>query len=350
MGFVALSWSPARADIFIPTNSGGADAEVREEEFNLNGTGVPQGTNRGASNELAMRIKDATGNPTSDRSSAMYLKFNIASITQADLNLSVARLQLSIRNANITEARRNDYSPVFPNDEDHRVTMQFNLFGLTNFGVSNYDWAENQITWYNAPGITPDDPDGVSDGTDTSDVGKYNFNSDMTLLGQFTLPDVAPQNHLAVGSKVYYDDSSGLLRKLIQDAKNAGKTSITLAAGIALNGFDAVPPESETQQSTPQGMLNFNYLFNPKEMTTLLDDPGYDPDGGGIGSPTGSPFSCNGASSINCPGGTLGNNSSGAFSPTLILVSTGAVPEPAGMILAGLGAIGLATMRRRKGM
>ena len=43
------SWNAARADILIPTNAGGADAEVREEEFNFGGTGVPQGTNRGAS-------------------------------------------------------------------------------------------------------------------------------------------------------------------------------------------------------------------------------------------------------------------------------------------------------------
>ena len=219
--------------------------------------------------------------------------------------------------------------------KSHRVTITFNLFGLSNFGLSNYDWAENAITWYNWPGITPDDPNGTSDATDTSDVGKYNFNGDMTLLGQFQLPQVMPQNHLAVGSKVYYDDTSGLLHKLIQDAKNAGKANITLAAAIALDGFDAVPPEVETSQSTPQGMLNFNYLFNPKEQTTLTGDATYDPDGGNGPLLPGNPYST--------------DNSNGAYSPTLVLQSRGAVPEPTGFVLMGMGAIGLALSQRRGG-
>ena len=69
-------------------------------------------------------------------------------------------------------------------------------------------------------------------------MGKYNFNGDMTLLGQFQLPQVMPQNHLAVGSKVSSSDTSGLLHKLIGDRrKNAGKANITLAAAIAVQRF-----------------------------------------------------------------------------------------------------------------
>ena len=283
--------STSSAVIVIPTNLGGADAEVREEELAPNASGVPQGVNRGANIELATRIKDATGNPTSDRTSAIYLKFNIAGVTQANLDATQARLQLSVRNNNISESRQNDFSPMFPLDDAHRISMVFNVFGLTNFTHPNYDWAENALTWYNAPGITPDDPAGTSDnGTDANDPGKFNFNSDLTLLGQLPLTQVVPQNHLAVGSKVVYTDQSGLLHQLIQDAKTQGRTNITLVVATAMDGFDASALESETTQSTPQSMLNFNYLFNPKEQTTLQADPSYDPDSGGPLPPTGQSF------------------------------------------------------------
>jgi hypothetical protein len=347
--FAAMLAVPAAADLRIPTNNGGADAEVREEEVGLDGSGVPQGVNRGANSEIATRIRDTTnGTPTGDRTSAIYLRFNVAGVTPADLATSDVSLELTIRNTNVVESRRNDFSPMFPGEDAHRVTQQFNLFGLNNFAHSNYDWAENAITWYNAPGITPDDPGGTSgDGVDTNDSGKFNFNNDLGLLGTFGLPVVAPQNHLAVGSKVTFSDTLGRLHDLIEDAKAQGKSSITLVVATALDGFDATAAESELIQSTPQGMLNFNYLFNPKEQTVLTDDPGYDADSGGPIATTGSPFSCNGGSSPNCPLGTLGDNSGGAFSPALVL-TTRAVPEPAGIVFALMPIFCFSATRQRR--
>src|SRR5262245_1886705 len=102
-----LFWVSARgAPVFIPTNfGGGAEAEVREDadtDMRPNTDpawgppGAPRGRNRGGlvgetaaiagGMELASRVKDTTANATNDRSSAMYLKFNISGISQSDLN------------------------------------------------------------------------------------------------------------------------------------------------------------------------------------------------------------------------------------------------------------------------
>ena len=68
--------------------------------------------------------------------------------------------------------------------------------------------------------------------------------------------------------------------------------------------------------------INLNYLFNPKEQTTLNTDT-YDPDGNG---------------SVGNLFGT--DNSTGAFSPQILVI-----PEPAGAALVGL--IALAGLQRR---
>ena len=170
----------------------------------------------------------------------------------------------------------------------------------------------------------------------------------MQLLGQLSLPDPPPPAPPATGSGSPYlyvgqpvdfvDIENGPLHNLIQNAKNAGQSYVTLAVAFGLNGFQNAT--GETAQTVPNNFLNFNYLFNPKEQdanTTLAGlqlalDPSYDPDG-----PNG-PL-------LAGPGPYSGaNNDNGFFSPTLILY----VPEPASMALLGLGVLAMLTIRRRK--
>jgi hypothetical protein len=348
------------ATIVIPTNqNGGADAEVREEEVNPDGSGVPQGANRGSSTELATRAKDSTAN-SGDRSSAIYLKFDISGLTQSDLDTyHGTTLRLTVRNAAQLRWNRilgrnpyygslpaDDTNPefvAFVNDPASYTRTVFNVYGLTNFSNPNYNWSESAITWYSAPGITPD-----SATTPLQDPGKYNFNSDLTLLGQLSLPDPPPPAPPATGSLSpflhvgqavdYIDTPDGPLHNLIQNAKNAGQDYVTLVVAFdALNGFQN--STGETFQTTPNDVLNFNFLFNPKEQdadTSLAGlqlqlDPSYDPDGPNGPLPAGpGPFS--GA-----------NNDLGQFSPQLLLY----VPEPASVVLLLLGAIGMIAIRWR---
>ena len=145
-----MSAAGMAATISIPTNqNGGADAEVREEEINPNGSGVPQGTNRGSNMELASRIKDSTSN-SGDRTSAMYLKFDISGLTQSDLDTNLGTtLHLSIRNAaQLRWSRIYDLNPyygtlpaddtnpdfvAYKNNPANYTRAAFNVYGLTNF-------------------------------------------------------------------------------------------------------------------------------------------------------------------------------------------------------------------------
>lgn len=444
--------SVGAAATYIPTNLGaGADAEVREE-FSTDGRPntdpvwgpilTPRGRNRGgvigetaaiaSGMELATRILDQTTNPAGDRTSAMYLKFDITGITQAQLDNNETHLRLTVRNADQFRWSRiwemNPYygslpadntNPEFVNFRAHIgnwTRVKWNLYGLTpepmdaadprRFGdadptlpVPNYDWIEHPtatgdpcpetsncggsvdspqsldettwdavrspligpvgpITWYNAPGITPD-----SRTTPVQDAGKYNFNSDLELLGQVTPlnpPGNKPTNpdggaDLPVGGNaINFKDPDGSLHDLIQRAKDEGRSTITLVVAHALNGFRNTSPEM--LQTTPGNFLNFNYLVNPKEQDDrpaeaglqLRDDPNWDPDGAGPLVATGSPFSCDGLppnpNSANCPGMSVGNNDNGRFSPTLVLI----VPEPGSMALVGLGMLAATMIGRRR--
>ena len=143
---------------------------------------------------------------------------------------------------------------------------------------------------------------------------------------------------------MYFGDNDGLLRALIQRAKDNGRGTITLAVAVGIDGRQN--ETGETLQKTNTSMLNFNYLFNPKEKTTLENDNNWDPDGAGPLTPSGSPYSCDGSTGAgltNCPGRTLGDNSAGAFSPTLILA-----PEPSSAVLLGFGLMAAVGMLRRR--
>jgi hypothetical protein len=108
--------------------------------------------------------------------------------------------------------------------------------------------------------------------------------------------------------------SSASLDNFVSNAIAGGASSVTLVANI-VHGGDA-----------PFGQwLNFIYLFNPKEQTTLTGD-NYDAgDGNG-----------------NVGNITSTDNSTGNFSPALLLD----VPEPATLGLVGAGIFGLLIRRR----
>jgi hypothetical protein len=170
----------------------------------------------------------------------------------------------------------------------------------------------------------------------------------MRLLGQATLEDpglpaaVPPPYPPASGAlnaalcvgcvAINFDDPAGKLHDLIEEARLAGQTHVTLAVAFGLNAFQN--STGETVQVTPNNFLNLNYLFNPKEMdadTTLAglqlnNDPNWD---------------ANWSDNFPAPGPTpLGpgpfsqaNNDDGQFSPQLVFL----IPEPGSLALVALG-------------
>jgi hypothetical protein len=155
----------------------------------------------------------------------------------------------------------------------------------------------------------------------------------LSLLGTFQYPPVPPQSALAVGSPVDFTDPNGLLKNLIQSAKDAGQSHLTLVVAHALNGFLATEEElmaDPNLQTTPGNFLNFNYLFIPKEMETLNADTNWDSDTTNPDNPLGGPFS-------------MADNSTGAFSPKLMLV-----PEPGTFAILSLGLFAWAVQYRRR--
>ena len=284
------------AGIIRPTNFGiGADAEVRDHQ----GT-----TNFGASTELATRINNANIDPTiittpsdgSDRFSAMYLKFDLAGVTLA--HVPGATLRMTYRNTTLTSGRVQD--ALVP-----AITTGLTYYGLDITHPGN-NWGEATINFNNAPGMLPN---GGNNGTKDYNLTPGN----LIVLGSKAFPVVIPQNHLPVGGPL--DFSGPGLEAMLAAAITAGAPSVTIVAGITHDGT-----------STNPQWLNFNYLFNPKEQTTLITDP-YDPNTTVTGDEVTNLY------------GT--NNSAGAFSPQLILV-----PEPAGLVLLSLA--GLALLARRR--
>lgn len=252
---------------WIPTNYGaGADAEVRESDPTQN---------RGSSTELASRVRNdfIAGDPNdgSDRNSLMYTKFDLAGIfIPAEF---VTAFRMTYRNNNLNGSRIQD--TMTPNP-DVRT-------GLVIYGLDPaLDWDESTITYLNAPGITLD-----------GDVGTVDINSDLRFLGIVEFPEIGTQNHLPIGDDLMF--CSAALDQFIQDAIDDGHSTVTLVS-MRVHSGDAPLPN----------WINFNYLFNPKEQTTLNTD-NYDADiTNDFVNPLGGPFS--GA-----------DNSDGLFSPSLAI-------------------------------
>src|SRR3972149_7077648 len=283
----------ASAAVIIPTNLGnGADAEVRESEGNIGLLdGVAAGGNRGGGTELATRKRDSVGVdtsttpntinnyfPTNDRSSVMYLKFDISSLPAsadpfwADKQVN---LQLHVRqNGNIAGQRLWN---VIPGGDSmniaHYRLMQCGVRGLEptgvyaddNPGAANrtdrvgdpwsatryrYNWTEGTgnsstdtsgITFYNAPGITPhcvlqgmctdanipnSDADSVFqtlgktddfDGNTRLIDDTWHWPNEQTAAG-YTTTTSLPAN-LTGGTPIDYLDPNGNLKQLLLDAK-----------------------------------------------------------------------------------------------------------------------------------
>ena len=362
----AMSWSQAgAAPIVIPTNSNGADAEVRESETNVGFDGVPVGANRGGSVELASRIRDqveplaATDPsqvtnwfPANDRSSVMYLKFDISSLPGSSdplWNDHNVHLRLSAtQNGNFN----NLFGPN-PSNPAENVLLRYRVLGLEpgnvyaddnpaaanrtdRVGTTNYtnpeykyNWSESAITFYNAPGITPhcmlqgaclDTNIPNSDANSVvQTLGLYDdFNSDVRELGTFVPPNpLAAGSDLQVGQAIDFNDPDGNLKQLVFDAQDAGRSFVTLMVHLGIDGT-VHQPNVGRPGTAPNGMLARNYLVNPKERTTLLIDPD-------------SPYS--GAS-----------NSAGEFSPQLLI----RIPEPSSVMLMGLASLAAAGFMRRR--
>lgn len=276
----------------IPTNVGnGADAEVRED--------APT-TPRGANTELATRVINTTTTATTDRNSAMYTRFDLSGLGALPGQWSTA-FRLTYRNNTLVGSRIQD--TVTP-DPNNRTGLK--VYGL-NPNAAGANWSEATMTYNDAPGITPD-----------GDIGTRDFNSDLILLGEVRFPEIGTQNHLAVGDALIF--RSAAFDTFVANALANSVTQITLVSHILHEGDAPLP-----------NWLNFNYLFNPKDMTTLQADTTYDADTTDPNNPLGSPWSA-------------ADNSTGLFSPTFIIE---VVPEPSTFALAGFGLAMLLALRRR---
>lgn len=391
--------SSAHAEIIITTNMGGADAEVREEQFGSDAdTGLVTGTNRGAQPELATRIKDdvavdtstdpdtiTNAFPTNDNSSIMFMKFDVSSLPAANDAFwadkeVVLRLRIALNNLPTSRLWSNPPAPLGnPANEATFVRHKFNVRGLNPNGVYiddnaaaanrvddggnaytstqyRYNWNEGNntagtgITYYDAPGLTPSCIN-TNECNPAASIGiiEDDFNSDAQMLGEWQWQLPRPANHLAVGTPVDFIDAD--LKQLVLDAKTAGRTSVTVMVSHALDGTVDKPNVGRIG-TTPASMLGFNYVTVPKELLTLQNDTTYDPNtttpnfpADPLGDKLGSPYSCT-LDAVNRPQCTgQGNNNTGAFSPALII----RVPEPASAALLAMGSLlAWSAVRRRR--
>jgi hypothetical protein len=291
LGFAAAVIFVANAQALrITTNDpGGADCELREEA---------PAANRGTSSEIASRLYVYPSNPTDSsksRNSMIYLKFGVADVTAADL-LGDINVQTTFRNTNLAVGRyRDTVEPIGPN-----TGWDFFVLDPTMEGAN---WSETTITPSNAPGYFLDG--------DYSTKGIYDpfmggLNPGVTYLGTQLYDDQYLRGgHLSVGGRFTLVNNPGsALHDAIVAAQATDHKTVTVIMTIAHEW------DSDNTQ-----WINFNYLFNPKEMLTLNNDP---------------TSSWGGAS-----------NAYGKFSPAL----TSGIPEPATMALLGLG--GLLLRRKR---
>jgi hypothetical protein len=283
---IALTLAPVAPAIVIATSKGsGADAEVRDHQ---------PATNFGASTELATRILDnfpSGGSDGNDRFSAMYMKFDLTG--QTAFSNQTTAVRLTYRNSNFTPNRVHDTTPP-GNNMDFRTGLAF--YGLDRDHAGN-NWSEATITYSNAPGIASDDNNGTKDYDFVDPDGGGPLRAPLTPLGIALFAQVPPQNRLPVGGALVF--TSDALNNFLVTSLNAGKTTVTIVAGIV---HDGKVPITDWK--------NFNYAFNPKEQTTLNTDVGYDYDTTNPSNPLGSPWSA----------ASNAENAAGfsAFSPQLI--------------------------------
>lgn len=263
----------------ITTNMGGADCEMREESPD---------SNRGSSTEIASRVSAKSLGASYDHQSLIYLKFNVSSVTEADLMKDII-VRTTIRNTNLAPGRYKDtVEPIGPN-----TGWDYYVLDPTTPGA---DWNESTITPNTAPGLYIDG--------DYTTKPIYDFlgelNPELTYLGQRLYDDeYLVSGHLAVGAPFDFVLSAGsaLHQAIAKSLQETDHKTVTVVMYIAHNA------DNDNAQ-----WINFNYLFNPKEMLVLNSDPA-------------------------SPWGGM-SNANGEFSPSLIFV-----PEPATLVLLGLGGL-----------
>ena len=296
MALVATAMIVADAEAFRVTTAdpGGADCELRESSAT---------SNRGTSTEIASRI-DNREESYYKRNSLIYLKFGVENISAADL-LGDITIRTSYRNTNLSAGRIEDTAGLNGGEN-----TGFDYFVL-NPTAAGADWDELTIApttdavagTVQAPGYYYDGDLGTKAHTDPI----FGLHPDLTYLGfnQFDSADlVGSSPHLPVGGAFNFTLSAGsALHLAIAEAQATDHQTVTIIMSIA---HDAVGVDTN--------WLGFNYLFNPKEMTTLNND-------------------------ADSPWGGWSNDLH-IFSPMLTNV-----PEPATMVLLGLG--GLLLRRKR---
>jgi hypothetical protein len=329
----------ANASIIIPTNFGnGGDAEIREVDTNVSGFGgVFQGSNRGASTELATRAKEkqANGSFIGKNSSAQYMKFDISQLPVSSDSFwddKQVIFRAYTRNANNFRAYSEEASAgigltefnwrlraLDPNGtySTSQTDQHGNAYTASQY---QYDWTEGTgnggtnvsgITAFNAPGRVPfcvTDACATANGNSLGFYDEFDSDPNVLDLGSVPMPgrNQIPSNNLAQRYPLTYLDPNGDLTQLVKDARDAGLGTITL---IAHSG-----PDGTNFMTQPFGFLNgLNQLIAPKEQTTII-------------------------------AAQPGDNAAGKYSPQLIV----RVPEPASLALVCFGClIGLVARRRR---
>ncbi len=271
---VVLLATNAQAAVYSTRHDGGADAELRES--------APDQA-RGTGTEIASRI-------ASNRNSVIYLKFNVADISPAELLGDIA-VRTTYRNANQLTAGR------IEDTVGGGANTGFDYF-VMDPTIAGADWDEATITPNNAPAYN-------SDGDLSTKPTGYTFfpTTGLTYLGQqlFDSGEIYG-GALLVGDQFEFNNAPGsALHAAIVAAQATDHKTVTVVMGIA---HDATNPNTN--------WIGFNYLMNPKEMNPLNAD-------------SDSPWG--------------GDIMSDLFAPALV------TPEPATLVLLGLG--GLVLRRKR---
>ncbi len=300
----------------IPTNYGlGADVEVKEEDP----FGIVNGL-RGANTEIASRVRNLAplGDPNdgTDRNSVIYLQFDLTQLNPAS-DTTGATLRMTYRNNNLNNGRVVDTDTFAPDLLKN---------GMVYYGIPNSSINEATLTYIGNPGLGTTGAPGI---TPDGNVGTVDFNASSQLLGDVDFPDVLPANHLPVGGAL--DFSSPALDAFLAAEVAAGNSTAVFAV-VRRNLGNAIA--TAVLPGDPNNWVNFNYLFNPKEQV-LLNTDAFDPDGSGPLPPNPNQFGR--------------DNSTGQFSPQIILPHVPNVPEPGSVALFCVAlAAGLSKLRRRK--